>query len=98
VKGRIDKRSGNLSIEMEKAQEVFEAAVQAEEAGDSDRAIRLYEQCSLLAPRHFLARWRVAILLFNSGNWKEAIRVGRQASVNTQKRPFVNTSKPAIKK
>ena len=65
---------------MEKAQEVFEAAIQAEEAGDSDTAIRLYEQSSLLAPQHPLPLMRLAILLSRLGKWKQAIRVGRQAT------------------
>lgn len=65
---------------MEKAQEVFEAAVQAEEAGDSDTAIRLYEQSSLLDPKHPLPLMRLAILLTQLGQWKQAIRVARQAS------------------
>ena len=65
---------------MEKAQEVFEAAVQAEEAGDSDKAIRLYEQSSILAPQHPLPLLRAAILLFTLSKWKQAIRVGRQVT------------------
>ena len=63
---------------MEKAQEVFEAAIQAEEAGDSDTAIPLYEQASLLAPQHPLPLLRLAILLSDLGKWKQAIRVGHQ--------------------
>lgn len=66
---------------MEKAQEVFEAAVQAEEAGDSDKAIRLYEQSSLLAPQHPLPLLRAAILLFTLNKWKQAIRVGEDLNV-----------------
>jgi Flp pilus assembly protein TadD len=67
-------------MEMEKAQEVFEAAIQAEEAGDSDRAIRLYKQSSLLAPKHPLPLLRLAILVSRLGKWKLAIRVGRQVT------------------
>ena len=78
VKIRIDNRGGNLSIETDKAQEVFEAAVQAEEAGDSDKAVRLYEQSSLLALQHPLPLVKLAILLSQSGKWKQAIRVGHQ--------------------
>ena len=65
---------------MEKAQEVFEAAIQAEEAGDSDTAIRLYEQSSLLAPQHPRPLLRLAILFSKLGNWKQAIRVGHQVT------------------
>jgi tetratricopeptide (TPR) repeat protein len=65
---------------MEKAQEVFEAAVQAEETGDSDTAIRLYEQSSLLAPQHPLPLLRLAFLLSSLGKWKRAILVGRQVT------------------
>jgi len=75
---RLAKRQ--LIVEMEKAQEIFEAAVQAEEAGDSDTAIRLYEQSSLLAPQHPLPLLRLAILLFKLSKWKQAIRVGRQVT------------------
>ena len=69
-----------MIIEKEKLRELFEAAVRAEEAGDSNRAIRLYEQSSLLAPQHPLPLIRLAILLYDLGKWKEAIRVGRQAT------------------
>ena len=65
---------------MDKAQKVFEAAVQAEEAGDSDTAIRLYEQSSLLAPQHPLPLLRLAVLLSSLGKWKRAILVGRQVT------------------
>lgn len=65
---------------MEKAQEVFEAAVQAEEAGDSDTAIRLYEQSSVLAPQHPLPLLRLAFLLSKLGSWKQVIRIGRQVT------------------
>lgn len=63
---------------MDKAQEVFDAAVQADEAGDSAKAIRLYKQSSLLAPQHPLPLMRLAILLSQLGKWKQAIRVGHQ--------------------
>lgn len=65
---------------MDKAQEVFEAAIRAEEAGDSNTAIRLYEQSSLLAPQHPLPLLRLAILLSKLGKWKQAIRVGLQVT------------------
>lgn len=65
---------------MEKAQEIFEAAVQAEEAGDSDRAIQLYEQSSLIDPRDPLPLFKWALLLNNEGKWNEAICVGRQVT------------------
>ena len=63
---------------MDKAQELFDAAVQAEEAGDAEKAIRLYEQSSLVDPQTPLPRLRLAFLLYEEGKWKEAIRVGRQ--------------------
>jgi len=63
---------------MDKAQKVFEAAVQAEDAGDSETAIRLYEQSSLLAPQHPLPLLRLAFLLSRLGKWKRAILVARQ--------------------
>lgn len=65
---------------MDKAQEVFDAAVQAEEAGDFDRAILLYEQSSLLAPQHPLPLLRLAILLSELGQWERVIRVGHQVT------------------
>ena len=61
-------------------QELFEAAVQAEEAGDSDRAIQLYVQASLIDPTAPHPRIRLAFLLYNVGKWKQAIRVGRQVT------------------
>ena len=69
-----------MVVEMEKAQEVYEAAVQAEEAGDFDRAILLYEQSSLLAPQHPLPLLKLAFLLLQLGKWKQSIRVGRQVT------------------
>jgi tetratricopeptide (TPR) repeat protein len=65
---------------MEKAQAVFEAAVQAEEAGDFDRAILLYEESSLLAPQNPRPLLWLASLLSKLGDWKHAIRVGRQVT------------------
>ena len=66
------------NVEMEKAREIFEAAIQAEEAGDSDKARRLYEKASLLAPTRPHPRLRLAFLLHREGKWKEAIRVARK--------------------
>lgn len=64
----------------EKAQEIFTAAIRAEEAGDVDKAILLYEKSSHLAPQHPQPLLRLANLLSQSGKWKQAIRVGRQAT------------------
>jgi len=72
---------------MEKAEEVFESAIQAEEAGDTGTAIRLYEQSSLLAPQHSLPLLRLGLLLLRLGKYKQAIRVGRQV---TKRRPRVH--------
>ena len=63
---------------MEKAQALFEAAIQAEEAGDSDKACRLYEQASLLAPTFPHPGVRLAFLLKKERKWNQAIRVARQ--------------------
>jgi len=60
------------------AQKLFEAAIQADQAGDSNEAIRLYEQSSLLVPTRRAPRVRWAFLLFEQGEWKQAIRVGRE--------------------
>ena len=65
---------------MEKAQQIFEAALKAEEAGDSASAIRLYEQCSRLAPKAAAPRMRLASLLFDVGKWKQAIPVAHQVT------------------
>lgn len=64
---------------METAQEVFEAAVKAEEAGDSERAIRLYEESSRIDPKATLPLLRLARLLCDEGEYKQAIHVGLQA-------------------
>lgn len=61
-----------------KAQAIFEAAIQAEEAGDFNKARRLYEEASLLAPTHPHPRIRLSSLLYEVGKWKEAIRVTRK--------------------
>jgi len=66
------------AIEIAKANPIFEAAVQAEEAGDSERARCLYEQASRLAPTHPHPRLRLAILLLEERKWNQAIRVARQ--------------------
>ena len=63
---------------MEEAKAIFEAAIKAEEAGDSDKACRLYEQASLLAPTRPHPRMRLAFLLHEEGKLKQAIRVGHQ--------------------
>ena len=48
---------------MRNTQTVFDAATHAEQTGDSDKALRLYERASLL---------------YDIGKWNEAIRVARQ--------------------
>ena len=63
---------------METAQKVFEAAVEAEEAGDTERAIRLYEETSRIEPTHPLPLIRLGFLLCDEGKWEQAIRVGLQ--------------------
>jgi protein O-GlcNAc transferase len=63
---------------MEKAKAIFEAAIQAKEAGDSDKARRLFEQASLLAPTRPDPRVRLAFLLHEERKWNQAIRVARQ--------------------
>lgn len=65
-------------VKMEKARELLEAAIQAKNAGDSDEAIRLYEQASLVAPDRPGPRLRLAFLLLEQRKWKQAIRVARQ--------------------
>ncbi len=70
-----DTHIDNVEIE---AQKLFEAAIQADKAGDSNEAIRLYEQSSLLVPTRRAPRVRLAFLLFEQGEWKQAIRVGRE--------------------
>jgi tetratricopeptide (TPR) repeat protein len=74
---------------MKKAQDVFEAAIQAEEAGDSDKALRLYEQASLIDPTAPHPRMRLASLLYDTGKWKQAIRVARQL---TKSRPRLSSA------
>lgn len=66
------------NLQMEKAQAKLDAAIQAEEAGDSDEALRLYEESSLLAPTRPVPRLRLASLLYDQGKWKQAIHVTRQ--------------------
>ena len=63
---------------MKKAQDVFDAATQAEQAGDSDKALRLYERASRIDPTAPHPRIRLASLLYDVGKWKQAIRVARQ--------------------
>ena len=65
-------------MEKESAQKVFEAGIQAEEAGDSHKALRLYEQASAIDPTAPHSRLRLASLLFDEGRWKDAIRIARQ--------------------
>ena len=62
----------------EKAQEVFAAGIEAQEAGDSDKALRLYEQASALDSTAPHIKLRLAYLLYNQGKSKDAIRVARQ--------------------
>lgn len=62
----------------EKAQEVFEAGMRAEEAGHSAKSLRLYAKASALDPTapHIKLRW--ASLLYDEGKWRDAIRVARE--------------------
>lgn len=63
---------------MDRSQKLFEAAIAFEEAGQSKKALRLYEQASTSDPdgTHIGLRW--ASLLCDEGRWKDAIRVARQ--------------------
>ncbi len=65
-------------METAKAQEVFDAGVQAEKAGDSGKALRLYERASAMDPTAPHPRLRLASLLYDEGEWSEAIHVARQ--------------------
>ena len=65
-------------MKKEKAQEVFDAGVLAEEAGDTQEALRLYEKASAIDPTAPHPRLRLASLLYDESQWKEAIRVARQ--------------------
>ena len=65
-------------IENQKAQEIFDAGILAEEAGDAQEALRLYEQASGVDPTAPHPRLRLASLLYDEGQWKDAIRVARQ--------------------
>jgi tetratricopeptide (TPR) repeat protein len=68
----------DLKSVADKAQVVFEAALAAEEAGHSAKALRLYEQASVIDPDASHVRVRWASLLNDKGRWKDAIRVTRQ--------------------
>jgi tetratricopeptide (TPR) repeat protein len=63
---------------MDTAHEVFEAAAKAEEAGDSESAIRLYEESSRIDRTNSLPLIRLGFLLCDKGKWEQAIRVGLQ--------------------
>ena len=63
---------------MDRAKAIFEAAIQAEEAGNPAQALRLYEQASLLAPTSPHPKIRLAILLLEERKLSQAIRVARQ--------------------
>ena len=69
---------------MDRAQEVFEDAVRAEEAGHSAEALRLYEKASVIDPDASHAKLRWASLLHDEGRWEDSIRIARQL---TKKRP-----------
>jgi tetratricopeptide (TPR) repeat protein len=64
--------------QMDRSQKLFEAAIASEEAGQSAKALRLYEQASTIDPDapHVGLRW--ASLLYFEGRWKDSIRVARQ--------------------
>ena len=66
------------NAEIEKARELFEAAIRAEDAGDSDKALWLYERASLIDPTAPQPGIRLALLLIEVGKWKQAISVARQ--------------------
>jgi thioredoxin-like negative regulator of GroEL len=57
---RADSKDGNRE-----STEVFAAGIEAEEAGDSDKALRLYEQASALDSTAPHIKLRLAYLLYN---------------------------------
>ena len=71
---------------MDRSQKLFEAAIAAEEAGQSAKALRLYEQASTIDPSAPHVRLRWASLLFDEGRWNDSIQVARQI---IKKRPRV---------
>ena len=67
-----------MSIEMEKAQEVFETAIQAEEAGGWNEAIRVGRQITKRQPRAHQAYSVIARGYAELGRWKMAERFYRR--------------------
>ncbi len=63
---------------MDSSEELFEAAIAAEEAGQSAKALRLYERASTIDPDAFHVAVRWAFLLKEEGRWSDSIRVARQ--------------------
>jgi len=77
----------NRNLNRNRAAIVFEAAIQAEDAGDLRKARRLFARASLLDPAAPHPRFALATVLFEEGKWTEAISVARQA---TKRWPNVN--------
>jgi tetratricopeptide (TPR) repeat protein len=65
---------------MDNAQNLFDAAILAEEGGQVGKALRLYEKASEIAEDASAPRLRWASLLYDQGSWKEAISVARQVT------------------
>jgi len=61
--------------QMDRLQKLFDAAIAAEEAGQSAKALRLYEKASDINPAAYPIGLRWASLLYDEGRWRDAIRV-----------------------
>jgi tetratricopeptide (TPR) repeat protein len=71
-----------MRFQTERAQLLFNKAVSAEEEGHLKKALRLYYQVAEVDRHSALPRFCIASVLFEQGNWRDAIKVASQ--INTR--------------
>lgn len=63
---------------MDKAQALLDSAIEAEEAGQAEKALRLYHQAAAISDDPRIALFRAACVLRDNGRWQEALTAARR--------------------
>src|SRR5690349_15148008 len=71
-----------MKSQADKAQKLFETAMQAEDAGDLKKALRLYQKVADIDNRSPIIKLAIASVLFHLGKWQDAIKVARKIPKN----------------
>ncbi|MEW6207790.1 MAG: tetratricopeptide repeat protein [Acidobacteriota bacterium] len=67
-----------MKSQEEKAQALLDAAIEAEEAGQTKKALRLYHRAATIYGNPNIPLFRLASLLYDEGEWQEALKAARQ--------------------